>query len=88
MSEAWPVSELAGKEGLMGRELLGPGGPGPLRTAFPIGLAHLGVCTVSGRYCGQTSWTSSLMMVTPTYLTTSPSEEYPQNDHTLLKHLL
>lgn len=52
MSEAWPVSELAGKEGLMGRELLGPGGPGPLRTAFPIGLAHLGVCTVSGRYCG------------------------------------
>lgn len=52
MSEAWPVSELAGKEGLMGRELLGPDGPGPLRTAFPIGLAHLGVCTVSGRYCG------------------------------------
>lgn len=52
MSGARPVSQLAGKEGLIGRELLGPGGPGPLRTTFPIGLAHLGVCTASGGYCG------------------------------------
>ena len=36
----------------------------------------------------QTSWTWSLMMLTPTYLTTDPSEECPWADHTLFEQLL
>ena len=36
----------------------------------------------------QTSWTRGLMMLTPTYLTTNPSEECPQADYSLFEQLL
>ena len=59
-------------------------------TETPSRWEHLWLMTVRcPEACRpQTSWTWRLKMLTPTYLTTNPSEECPRADHALFEQLL